>query len=183
LFRLYADKFGGGGPDANRAHDIEITIPDDVDPRCVNVTIEDSFGDGLTAYNLNNHPKPGSVLLDMDGNIIKDNLESPDFSDNITHQAGADLVSSNEEFDNISSINISPVPVYDIMNVEVQTTRNDQYTVNITDLTGKIIYQNNFNISAGINSFKINMSGFSSGMYIMSISNTQGVQTRPFVKQ
>lgn len=177
-----ADQFGGGGPDANIAHDFEITIPDDVDPRCINVIIEDSYGDGLTAYNLNSYPKPGSFLLDMDGNVIKENLESPSFTDNTTHQSGADLVSSNEEFDNITSINISPVPVYDNMNIEVQALVNEAYAVNITDVTGKVIYQNNFDIEAGYNSFKINMSGFNSGMFIMSISNAQGVQTRPFVK-
>ena len=138
-----ADQFGGGGPDANRAHDFEITIPDDVDPSCINVVIEDEFGDGLTGYNPNVHPKPGSILLDMDENVIKDNLESPAFSDNITHQAGADLVSSNEEFDNITSINISPVPVFDKVNLEVQAMVNDDYDINITDVTGRVIYRNN----------------------------------------
>ena len=51
---------------------------------------------------------------------------------------------------------------------------NENTNVELADLSGRVIYSEKI---SGVNAFTVSTSGFSSGTYLLSIRNAQGIGT------
>ncbi len=170
-----ADQFGGGGPDANKEHRYELTIENE-DASCLTMTVNDEYGDGMSAFG-QDHPLPGIIFLNAQGEIIKDKMFSDFYFEASTRQyISVDLTTSLQDQSFVEALNVYPNPVGDILNVDLQVRDGVDYQLFVTDLMGKQVsdISNNANF--------INVANLSSGMYFLNLRTKGGIYTHKFNK-
>ena len=89
---------------------------------------------------------------------------------------------------NVSNITLSgvyPNPVKRDVNITIQSPSNDNLTLIITDLAGKVVNKRIVNVLAGDNKFNFNVETLSAGTYIMKAICANGCEAavQKFVKQ
>jgi hypothetical protein len=77
-----------------------------------------------------------------------------------------------------SSFNVYPNPATSVVNLSFKLENNSNVDVTVSDLTGKVVYSNKMNKTAGSNSFVIDTKGLTSGMYVVSLATDNGIATR-----
>ena len=88
------------------------------------------------------------------------------------------MVGVNEVLD-LASFNLFPNPARDQVTLRVDFGESLQYTLNITDLSGKVVYQvteRNNNINE-----EINTAGFGEGMYLLTLFTEKGYYSEKLV--
>lgn len=90
--------------------------------------------------------------------------------DNFTTGDGVSAITS------LTAMNIKayPNPVAMGSEINIAMEGNEDTDVSLTDLSGRVVYSEKI---SGVNSFSVSTSGFSSGTYLLSIRNAQGVGT------
>jgi hypothetical protein len=76
-------------------------------------------------------------------------------------------------------LHISPVPSYHFINLGIFETSGN-FRINITDMNGKIVFENNdsqFDIQ------QLDISGLSSGMYLIHYSDDTGIRSGKFIRE
>ena len=75
------------------------------------------------------------------------------------------------------SINLYPNPVKDILTIllESKKTVNAEFIIN--DITGKLLYKEDFKLYNGINSQTIDMSRYSKGIYLLTVRSNDFTKT------
>ena len=96
----------------------------------------------------------------------------------ISIEIGKNTVSVEEKSILESSFNVYPNPASSVVNVSFKLENNSNVNVTVSDLTGKVVYTNKVNKTAGSNSFAIDTKGLNSGMYVVSVTTENGVATR-----
>lgn len=178
------DQFGGGGPDAVTTHEYEIDITN-IDINCLTLTINDSYGDGMTAFNSSNHPVPGVEFYSSNGTLLKGKLRNEYYflsasvgstPSSVKVFAAASIVSGLEEQDFVENLNVFPNPVTDILNIDMNIKSGTEYEVLVTNLMGatmgKIAKNTNF----------INVAQLPSGMYFLNVKTKDGLFAHKFTK-
>jgi hypothetical protein len=91
-------------------------------------------------------------------------------------------------FTGLSSINrmpegisVYPNPADDVVNIAVKELVNTNYNVTITDITGKVVFNNQLNDMLNNNAASINVSQFNKGMYFIYLSNDNGISTQKLI--
>jgi hypothetical protein len=79
-------------------------------------------------------------------------------------------------------IAIFPNPSNGITTVEVSGDVNNDATIEIIDLTGRMIYSEKMNASANFAEAFIDVSDFKTGSYLVKITTNQRVYTKTLVK-
>ena len=76
-----------------------------------------------------------------------------------------------------------PNPADAFTQLEVSLTKSYNYTIEMTDVLGKVVYGQNFNGSTGKNVISLPVSGLNSGIYLVKV-NVEGnvLTTRLMVK-
>ena len=85
-----------------------------------------------------------------------------------------------EQF-NADAVSIYPNPGNGEFNLQVMSSIADNYTVRVIDITGKLIYEAEFECQSGNNSLPIVLDNVSSGSYNLTISNEKQVVTKQLV--
>jgi hypothetical protein len=67
-----------------------------------------------------------------------------------------------------------PNPVSTKLNVDVQVTTAGTYTLELSDLTGRIVLNDMIQASEGMNSVNLNVAELSKGVYMLSVKNAEG---------
>ena len=79
-----------------------------------------------------------------------------------------------DNFNNLFNIQLYPNPVEDILTIQLELLEESKFVViSIIDLKGKIIYDNSVLIGEKKLFHKINLSDYSSGIYLLKIENEQ----------
>lgn len=96
------------------------------------------------------------------------------------------IVTAGIEDNNASIYNLGmfPNPANEIVNIIYSTKETNRVGITIFDLTGKTVYtQNSLGTSMGLNQYQIDVSGFTKGIYVVSLSNGhQRVQQKLIIK-
>ncbi len=79
--------------------------------------------------------------------------------------------------------NIYPTPATSTLNVNVSSTKNGTVTYTITDITGKIVANNNLPIVTGTTDNTINVTNLKAGMYYLKLVANGVTINEKFVKQ
>jgi len=92
-------------------------------------------------------------------------------------------VKENNSFTKISSINLYPNPAVDALNIDVLLNTNEKVSISIFDITGKLVSTviENSEMNAGTNTVNISTSNLSNGLYFVSVSSGNFVQTQKLV--
>ena len=86
-----------------------------------------------------------------------------DYTLNITNNSLS--INENEQI----SISVYPNPVLDILTVSIPESGNNSYLAEVFSINGKLVYSKK--IQDSISDFKIDVNNFTSGLYILKISN------------
>lgn len=165
----------------------EIEVPTDTD--CLNLVLQDSYGDGMTKWGIdddgNNTPIPGIKFFNKYGILLKGkhNVEnSTNFKvdlESIDLYIKRDALSSNNDIIQNSDVKIYPIPVADVLNVEGLENIQKVSALSIVNNIGeKVYYSENQDIKR-----IINLSDLNSGMYFLNILTEDGTITKTFVKE
>jgi hypothetical protein len=99
------------------------------------------------------------------------------------------------EYDAVTGVNDSPInmdlitlypqPATDLLNISYDNPKDSYLTISITDLNGKLVKEisNNDFKPAGKQNLQYNLSGLTSGTYILQISSEKGILSKKFVKE
>ncbi len=74
-----------------------------------------------------------------------------------------------------ASLVVAPNPFSNAFNIEMNTSNNEDLTIDILDLTGKTLFTQNTSISKGTNSISVDVANkLSQGLYLLQITNEKG---------
>jgi thiol-disulfide isomerase/thioredoxin len=176
------DQFGGGGADANKEFTYKLPTKN-TDINCLTLTITDSYGDGMTAFNAS-HPIPGVEIYNTAGDLLKPKINTDyNFQSAAANTASttkifvaADFTSSLEDAEFVENLSVYPNPATDILNVNMVIKSGVEYQIFISDVMGArvtdIVKNTNF----------INVANLSSGMYFINVQTKDGLYTHKFSK-
>lgn len=82
-----------------------------------------------------------------------------------------------------ATVEVSPVPTKDVLTVAYQATTSENMTLNIYDVTGKIILQKEYISDEGSNVFSIDLSTQVAGVYFIQLTNGTQQITKNIVKE
>lgn len=80
-------------------------------------------------------------------------------------------------------IKIYPNPTSDIFTLEYESTKAGNFLVELTDITGKILQSELFQISYGINKLQFHLESNSKGLYFLHITGKGGTMTKSIILQ
>ncbi|MEI6059683.1 MAG: C10 family peptidase, partial [Bacteroidota bacterium] len=163
-------------------------------PYAMNLTLTfDEFdlvqGDEVTVYSLASN----ALLATLTGNQIPDPITVPlnglfvIFKSNNYYTSGGFSASysvgnvGTEQLPGISSLNISPNPASDFIMVRAYNNKSQQMQFSIVDMTGKNLYTETFQAQKGNIEKSIDVSNFKSGMYFLTVKNTEGKVTQKVI--
>jgi hypothetical protein len=79
-------------------------------------------------------------------------------------------------------ITVYPNPVSQELNVDFTLAKAQEVSIDISDVTGKLISVENFEASRGLNNHNINFSNLNSGVYFVTMTSSNGTVTKRVVK-
>ena len=125
---------------------------------------------------------PAIGTYDQFGNIINDPFPTPFPSSGfdldaigVIHEQTLNLV-DNHHLNNIYNLII----VNGIITYDLNSTKEEKLNCSIIDLSGKKIYENEIMVKKGINSFRINISDYNKGIYLLKISSYNSSFSKKF---
>ncbi|MEO5905213.1 MAG: CHRD domain-containing protein, partial [Saprospiraceae bacterium] len=125
-----------------------------------------SILDGDIYVNIHTDAHPGGEIR---GQVVKESL--------CTIETGA------EELAHIvNDVLLSPVPVFESLTVAIDIHTNASLSMNVLDLSGKLISSDQYQLTEGENTVEINTVNLHSGFYILMISDGHAAQAYKFVK-
>lgn len=80
-------------------------------------------------------------------------------------------------------LNVYPNPAADLVYVSLEAGRTEKTTAVITDVLGKTIASQNINLVKGKNTATLNVADLNSGVYFITINNSNEKITKRFIKQ
>jgi uncharacterized repeat protein (TIGR01451 family) len=105
--------------------------------------------------------------------------EAPERGTIVDSQLGT---GTKDEYDN-SALGIMPNPAGDLIQVVVSADRAEDAMIHIYDLTGHLVSTKKWSLTQGINQNTVDISRFTSGMYVMHLSTGEKMYARKFVKE
>lgn len=103
------------------------------------------------------------------------------FIDDINIYKGApsdDLIAGITESEALSGIAVYPNPANDEVSIDLKSAVNENATLYLMDLQGKIISERNIQISQGANNWKLNVGSLAEGMYLIQLKGSIGTVNR-----
>nr|HMT30640.1 T9SS type A sorting domain-containing protein [Bacteroidia bacterium] len=73
-----------------------------------------------------------------------------------------------------TEVSAYPNPVSNMLNVDVNSLTSGVYTLELMDLSGRVVYSSTMNTVEGMNSNQVDVSSYSKGMYMLSVKNSEG---------
>ncbi len=86
-----------------------------------------------------------------------------------------------ESIDELINSNVYPNPAINLITVDFNLYAPSNYKIVLTDINGKIIFENNQEAVSGKNSIEIDTKDISNGIYFYQLTTNEGVARKPFV--
>jgi len=83
----------------------------------------------------------------------------------------------------LAILDIYPIPVEDLLNVQISSNTASDLDISITDMLGRVVYTNNADVNVNLNDLKISTESLSAGVYFLTIESTDNLVTKKFVKE
>ncbi len=170
----YSGPANGGGADASKVHEYDVEITN-ADATCLSVLIADGYGDGMTGIAAG-APFPGVEIFNSNGDVVKEKYVSDIvFGTNNAVYTAASLVSNSNDVI-VDKFVVSPNPVQDELNVNVELTVSSKATMSIVNIYGQTVAEYNEVLN------RLDVSQLTAGNYSLVITTKEGTATQRFVK-
>jgi Cu/Zn superoxide dismutase len=84
--------------------------------------------------------------------------------------------------DIVSEVSLSPIPVFDELNVSIATHHTASLSFRIVDISGKSLSADTYDLTQGENMISLNTSSLLPGFYLLMITDGKATQAYKFVK-
>jgi hypothetical protein len=82
---------------------------------------------------------------------------------------------------NLTTNKLFPNPSEGHLTYQIEANNSDNITINITNVIGQKVFNNEYKVNNGVNSFDFNLSSLESGSYFFQVINSEGKSTiEPF---
>lgn len=81
----------------------------------------------------------------------------------------------------VSKLQVYPNPAADLLNVSFETDRNEGIYISLISATGKVIYSRSITDTAGQHHLAIDISNFPSGVYMLRLVSSSGIQNKKII--
>lgn len=85
-----------------------------------------------------------------------------------------------EELSDITAVSLSPNPASDQVKLNLVLAKSSDYTLTVTDVTGRTIYTSEISLVQGNQNINIDVSTYSNGMYHLTLNNGKGLKMLKF---
>jgi Secretion system C-terminal sorting domain len=82
-----------------------------------------------------------------------------------------------QQFINTSTLSVYPNPASGNVHVNFESKVSNTVTIQLMDVTGRIVYTQSANVQTGLNNLNIDISSCNHGLYMMNIKSNQQVLT------
>ena len=83
-----------------------------------------------------------------------------------------------EDYNGIEDMHVYPNPASDRLTVEFSLTQSERVTVQLLDLTGKVLRQNTMEGVDGVNQMRLDLDGVAKGLYLLEVNTPNGKSVR-----
>lgn len=80
-------------------------------------------------------------------------------------------------------LSVFPNPAAELITVSFYASQKEDFTLELIDATGRIVYSNSITAEKGINSTDLDLSRFNQGVYFVSLTNKSEVLQTKFIKE
>jgi hypothetical protein len=111
---------------------------------------------------------------------------TPDFrlnSASLVATGASTTLSINDMDNNIVAVTLYPNPASNNITLSLGSQVDGKATVNVVDLTGKIVFSNSYMVNRGNNTITLDINEFTNGVYFMQTILNGSVSTGKFVKK
>jgi hypothetical protein len=123
-----------------------------------------------------------TITVDSSGNFSR-NFTKPGFTVNILSPVINYFTATNQVETSAMTINLFPNPANKVVNLAISSEEAINGTVSILDITGKVAYTSNLNVSAGEAQVSLPVDQLPSGVYLVRITSETTQQTMKFIKK
>jgi PKD repeat protein len=123
-----------------------------------------------------------TITVDSFGNFSR-NIMKPGFTVNTLPPVINFFTSTSEVEASAMTINLFPNPANNVVNLAISSEEAINGTVSILDITGKVAYTSNLNVSAGEAQVSLPVDQLPSGVYLVRITSETTQQTMKFIKK
>lgn len=146
---------------------------------CYDFVLWDAYGDGLNGTAVSGCNTDGDYTITDDQGAVLASMQAANgaftFSETNNFCIGQSNVGVNElDSDNFT---VYPNPSNGIFNVSMNNAIEEDFSVSVLDVTGRVVVSNTMNQ----NSFTIDLAGAAAGTYTVSIQTTNGITTKRVV--
>lgn len=139
-----------------------------------------NFGDGSTFTGQNPPPhtydESGTYTITL--TVINADGANAQFMQDVT----VEVTDTNiEDLTFVNALNVFPIPANDILNIVFDLASNHNITIEVTDVTGKVLNTQNNNYNKGNNAVQINTTDLANGLYVVTFKSNNEVASQRFV--
>lgn len=87
------------------------------------------------------------------------------------------------ESDTPALLSMFPNPAIDNVSIMYNSEKDASLSIKIIDMTGRIVYSGNYQAPKGLNSYAIDLSSFTNGLYMVAVENSGDVQIEKLLIQ
>ena len=129
-------------------------------------------------YNMPTDPYYTLPFKKMRVNFVSDNWdESEGFS--MDYMAIAAI----EDFNGIEDMTVYPNPATDVLNIDLTLAQAENLTIQLVDMTGKLLKKSVVGASDGANLIRFDINGVAKGLYLLQVSTPSGTSVRKVTVQ
>ena len=96
---------------------------------------------------------------------------------------GADVTTGIEDIVELAEVNVYPNPFVDQIEIQLEVKESAEAMMSITDINGKLILQKELQLVPGTFKDQIDLSNFSSGMYLLNIVHEREILSKKIIKE
>ncbi|MBC7652046.1 MAG: T9SS type A sorting domain-containing protein [Deinococcales bacterium] len=78
---------------------------------------------------------------------------------------------------------VYPNPVKETLFVQILSSKADKITVQVTDMQGKVLQQEDMQVGVGNVSLSVNAATLAKGTYVLLVKGSNGLQQKQFIKE
>lgn len=175
FFNSAGTQVAAGGPytilsaNGTLLHTINVVLPAN---DCYKFELYDSYGDGINS----GYGVGSATILDGNGGTLF--YTNGTYTSSVSLKFDAGFVGINEA-PIVNGINIYPNPIQNVSNISFELAEASEVKINIVNTVGQTIMQNNLGkVSAGAQSFELDATSLSNGLYFVELSIGNNTFTR-----
>ena len=132
----------------------------------------------ISRYDIHNMPT-GAFEISLPRVMVKF------VSDNWQQGNGFELemykIAGIDDHNGLENVNVYPNPATDNIHVLVEAENAQEISASVVDMTGKIVYTDQFNFNGGSQEYTIPVNAMAKGFYFLNLQTKQGKTIRKFI--